>query len=147
MFGTASTALAAMTSQPPRNPSASNDPLAAAIGRRASVHWHLRHHIYSVKVAGQRVFEVPSIELRDCTFFIDARLRSMFEARPSRRTVHALIRGTVVGIPSTSINGERVKCDPFKYRTFVRQTDEQPVMTASTVVLHPNRAIEARDLT
>ena len=147
MFGKASTGLADVTSQPPRSPTASNDPLAAAIGRRASVHWHLRHHTYSVKVAGERVFEVTSIELKDCTFFIDARLRAMFEAHPNRRTVHALIRGTVVGRPTTPIDGERVNCDPFKYRTFVRQADERPVTTASTVVLHPNRAIEARDLT
>lgn len=97
-------------------------------------------------MAGQRVFEVPSIELTDCSFFIDARLRAMFEARPSRRTVHALIRGTVVGKPSTAINGELVKCDPFRYRTFVRLADERQVTTASTVVLHPDLSIEARDL-
>jgi hypothetical protein len=127
-------------------PATGGDHLAAAIGRRASVHWHLRHQTYSVKVAGQRVFEVPSIELADCTFFIDARLRAMFEARPTRRTVHALIRGTIVGSPHAPINGERVKCDPFKYPTFVRQVDEQQVTTASTVVLHPNRIIEARGL-
>jgi len=111
---------------------------------RASVHWNLHHQIYSIKIGSDPVFHAKQVVLSDCTFHIDARLRAAFEAKPSRRTVHALVRGTLVSTePRTVTDAVRIRCNPFKFCTFVRAHDETPVKTAALVVLHADRTIEA----
>jgi len=118
----------------------------AAIGRRVSVHWNLHHDAYSVKVAGKPVFLVPQLTLRDCVTVVVPRLRASFEARPQRRTVHALIKGTLVGYDVVPFGGDIVRCNPFKWSGFVDE-DERAVAAADLIVLHPDKKIEVRGLT
>jgi hypothetical protein len=77
---------------------------------------------------------------------IDRRLREKFEAKPSRRTVHALIKGRLVGYDDPKLGGETVRCNPFLFDSFVRASDEAVVVAAEDVFLHPNKRIEARGL-
>jgi hypothetical protein len=112
------------------------------IGRTARVHYHLRLHTYSVKIAGHPVFYTDAIRLSNCKMIIDPRLRAMFEANPRRRTVHALIRGTIDAFDATPCNGEIIRCNPFRYRFFVDRY-ERHVTAARFVTLHPDKTIEA----
>jgi hypothetical protein len=120
--------------------------MAAAIGRNVSTHWNLQRHAFSVKVSGRPVFLVPALRLQNCRFVVDERLRAQFEAQPTRRTVHALIKGTLVGYDVTENDGAVVRCNPFVYRGFVRAEDEANVVSADEVTLLPNRVILARGL-
>jgi hypothetical protein len=120
--------------------------LPEAIGQRVATHWNLQKQTYSIKQSGRPVFYAPQLRLVECTFVIDHRLRAMFEAKPSRRTVHALIRGRLVGYAAATIDGELVRCNPFLFDSFVRASDQAPVISADEVVLHPDRRIEARGL-
>jgi len=115
----------------------------APSGQRVSTHWNLQKLIYSVKAGSAPVFYVPQLRLRDCTFVIDKRLREKFETKMTCRTVHALVKGTLVGYDEDGIDGERVQCDPFRFSSFVRASDHVAVYRASEVVLHANKTIEA----
>jgi hypothetical protein len=117
-----------------------------AIGQLVSTHWHVTKRIFSVKMSGRPVYYVPALHLVDCKFVIDKRLRAMFEARPSRRTVHALIKGKLVGYDAKPIGGELVRCHPFEAANFFRESDKRVVVEADEIVLHPDRRIEARGL-
>jgi len=116
------------------------------IGKRASVHWNLQKETYSIKFSGRPVEYAAQVYMTDCVFHIDARLRAQFEAKPSRRTVHALVKGTVVAYDRTDVGGVGVKCNPFKYSAFVRASDERPVDGADAIMLHADKRIEARGL-
>jgi hypothetical protein len=118
----------------------------AALGRRVSVHWNLHFDAYSVKVAGKPVFMVPQLTLRDCVTVVVPRLRAAFEAKPSRRTVHALIRGTLVGYNADSFGGDALHCNPFQWIGFV-DSSERVVASADLIVFHPDKKMEARGLT
>lgn len=118
----------------------------APVGQRVSTHWNLQKLIYSVKAGSAPVFYVPYLRLSDCTFVIDKRLREKFESKMTCRTVHALVKGTLIGYDDAVISGERVQCDPFRFASFVRASDHVAVYRASEVVLHANKTIEALGL-
>ena len=104
------------------------------------------HAVYAIARSGQPVRYAQAIAMRDCRFVINARLRVAFEAKPTRRTVHALIAGTITGYdPVPDATATTVRCNPFRYRTFVGD-DEAHVVSASTVCLFPDKRIEARGL-
>lgn len=117
--------------------------LPEAVGQRVSTHWNLQKLIYSIKAGSAPVFYAPSARLTRCSFVIDKRLREKFESRMTCRTVHALIKGNLIGYDATAVNGEIVRCNPFRYSTFVRASDEVAVYHASEIVLHPDKTIEA----
>jgi len=122
------------------------------IGKRALVHWNLHRNIYSVKILGMRdgkrhpMYYAAQLTLRDCSFRIDGRLRELFERRPTRRTVHAHVVGTIEALAAASIGGERVSCNPFRYRCFATSANQKAV-AAERVVLHPDKRIEAIGIT
>jgi len=113
----------------------------------AKVHWHITKKMYSVSVRGKVVAYVPEIALAQAVFHVDQRLRTKFEARPSRRTVHALVRGQIVtyAAPPTGMAAS-ILCNPFLYRGFVRATDLAVAQTADLVLLSADRSMEAYGL-
>jgi hypothetical protein len=117
--------------------------LLAAIGKTAKVHWHVTKRVYSIAVKGKVIGYVPECTLTNCNFKIDKRLRAAFVAKPSRRTVHALITGTIVSYEADCVQGETVYCNPFKFASFVRALDEREATSAETVLLHSDKRIEA----
>jgi hypothetical protein len=120
--------------------------LPPATGQLVTTHWNLHKQIYSVKRGSDHVYYTPQLVLSDCVFIIDKRLREKFNAKRSRRTVHALIKGRLVSYDAKSINGETVRCNPFLFESFVRASDEKKVIAADQVVLHYDKRIEARGL-
>lgn len=113
----------------------------------ARVHWNLHKGGYSISVSGQPVQYADAVEMVDCVFHVDEKLRAQFEAHPNRRTVHALIKGRVVGFTPPASLGERVRCNPFLFRGFCRASDEVRVLRAERVALYADRHIEATGLT
>jgi hypothetical protein len=70
----------------------------------------------------------------------------MFERRPTRRTVHAHVIGVIESFDIANIQGERISCNPFKYRCFAT-SGNQKALTAKRVVLHADKRIEATGVT
>jgi len=110
---------------------------------RASVHWNLHKNLYAIKYPGKPVVYAEQVYMTDCVFHIDKRLRALFDERNSRRTVHALIKGTVVDFRKRNLRGEAVSCNPFLYQTFVRKSDGAEALTATAIMLHSDKRIEA----
>lgn len=112
--------------------------------RRAKVHLHVPTGRYSISYSGERVSYVDAVLMRDVEFIVDQRLRAKFEAYPNRRTVHALVKGVIISTtPPSQIGGERVRCNPFLYRGFVRAADEVRAVRAEQLLLLPGGRMEA----
>lgn len=115
-------------------------------GRRAWVHLHVPTGRYSIKYSGQPVFYVDAVQMRACDFHLSEPLRRKFEQNPNRRTVHAHVVGEIVAFAAPEIAGERVSCNPFKMRGFVRLSDGAAAVSADEAVLYPGGRIEARGI-
>jgi hypothetical protein len=108
------------------------------------VYWNLHKGGWSIRQGGKVCGHFVTVRLRDCTFVINARLRAMFDAKRSRRTVHAWVKGYLVQENADTIGGETVRYNPFEHTAFTRVSDSSRVDTAQEVYLHENRRIEAR---
>ena len=93
---------------------------------------------------------VTDLRLTNVRFVVDARLRAAFVARPSRRTVHAIIKGELVplAVPAEPehFEGELVLCNPFVFSGFRRARDFADVAGAEEVILTADKRIYARGL-
>jgi sorbitol-specific phosphotransferase system component IIC len=54
-----------------------------------------------------------------------------------------LIKGRIASYAALPVDGERIRCNPFKFSAFVSD-DDRPAQAAAVVVLHPDKRIEAR---
>jgi hypothetical protein len=113
-----------------------------ASGKLCHVHWHVTRRIYSVKESGHPVYYVPELTMRDVVFHVDDRLRAMFEARTSRRTVHALVKGRIISPVAETFEGRHIRCNPFAFRGF-RYDDNQEAHKAERLALHRDRSMIA----
>lgn len=90
----------------------------------------------SVKIPGERISYVPSIELFDVRFIVSqpGRRRCL---REGVRNVHAWVVGAVVGCPSATVGAGMRKAvyDPWKGDQFVDAETLEQVFTARRVVM------------
>jgi hypothetical protein len=107
------------------------------------VHWHVSKKIFSVKESGHPVYYVPELTMEDVTFHVDPRLRAMFEAKPSRRTVHAVVKGRIVSRVAEAIAGRTVACNPFAFSGFRFEDDGLPAHRAQRLALRADRRLVA----
>lgn len=128
-----------------RAPAAPDASLLDAVGKPVKVHWHITKRLYSIasRSTGKVIGYAPACELADVKFHIDPRLQRAFKANPRRRTVHALVKGTLVSCDPQPVDGDRVLCNPFRFDTFVRHVDFTPVWKAEHLALYADRRMIA----
>ncbi len=114
------------------------------VGKRAEVYWNLHTDTYSVRVAGTVVAHPGSVVIKGASFVISARLRRLFDAKRSRRNVHAWVRGEVVTIDSRETldaSFERVRFNPHELEHFIFVKSRKRIDEADLVVLTHDRQI------
>jgi hypothetical protein len=98
----------------------------------SDVYWNSRERNFSVREKGLVVDHPEALIMSDARFIVNAKARDRVR-RTGKKTVHAVIRGTIVPaieIPKTLCN---VRYNPFRHDTFV--TDAGPIFEAETVIL------------
>lgn len=103
---------------------------------RAFIYWNLHKHCYSVKgCRSGRVFaHAQAVRITDAAFAVSEAGRQRV-LRERSKNVHAGVRGTVeVNPASADLRGwTKVTYNPYKYDSFVRASDERPVVGADEV--------------
>ena len=109
---------------------------------RVYVYWNLHKHLFSVKDTrtGRVVCHAHMVEIQDATVAVSQAGRARV-LRERRKNVHAGVRGTVTWLVEDwpcdlQMTGwTRITYNPYKYDSFVRASDEQPVEGAEEVRL------------
>ena len=144
--------------------------VANAIGLRCFVYFNLHRKTYSLKalegpLKGRVIGHADTLELTDCTFKVSEAGRRRV-IRDKRKNVHAGVVGTVKAIGdimpwraceamlehAKTIYGNshpvltEITYNPYKYRTFVQRSTEQPVTAARYVLLDADSRKVGADL-
>lgn len=103
---------------------------------RAFIYWNLHKHVYSCKNTrtGRVEAHARQVVIRDAEFVVSeaGRVRVL---RERSKNVHAGVRGTCeLPTEELSLRGwTKVTYNPYKYDSFVRASDEAPVIGADEV--------------
>jgi hypothetical protein len=104
--------------------------------QRAFIYWNLHRDCYSVRgCRSGRVFaHADGVRVTDAVLAVSEAGRQRV-LRERSKNVHAGVRGTVeVNPASVDLRGwTRITYNPYKYETFVRASDERPVIGADDV--------------
>jgi hypothetical protein len=103
-------------------------------GTPVDVYWNLHRDCFSVRArsgaqAGRVIAHVDDFTLRDVTFVVGKAGRERVLAE-GRKNVHAFVRGEWAA--PTEVKTHKVTYDPYRFETFVRASDETPVLVAAS---------------
>jgi hypothetical protein len=115
------------------------------MNERVFVYWNLHRDLYSVKNVRSGLVQAhaTAVVVRDAELVVSEAGRQRV-LREKAKNVHAGVRGHVVELDSPqSVRGwTRLTYNPYKYDSFVRASDEAPVVGADEVrmVIRDGRA-------
>jgi len=104
------------------------------VGTKVEVYWNLHKKVFSVRARsgeqrGRVIAHVTDFALRDVTFTVNPSGRARVLAE-GRKNVHAFVRGEWAG--PTEVKMSKVTYNPYRFETFVRASDETPVLSAAS---------------
>ncbi len=110
---------------------------------KVEVYYNLHKHCWSVRHKGRVIKHCDHIWLTDVEFVVQPAGRAKVLAT-KRKNVHAFVRGTweKLGFSVAPNAGVAVMYNPYKYSSFVRVKDENPIDTAGWAVLS-NKKVRA----
>jgi hypothetical protein len=110
---------------------------ATPVIQKVAVYFNLHKKVFSIKALngpfkGRVIGHSDYVELENCTFKVSEAGRQRV-LREKRKNVHAYVVGDLVGIDEQPICGEAATYNPYKFSTFVRSFNEEPLHKANTV--------------
>ena len=110
---------------------------------RVEIYYNLHKHCLSVRNKGKVIAHVPSVLVKDASFVVQPAGRAKV-LREKKKNVHAFVRGMNCLDDSFTpaldgLTPVEVTYNPYKYNSFVRRDNEQPIHTAKFAVIDGRR--------
>jgi hypothetical protein len=105
------------------------------VGAKVEVYWNLHKKVFSVRARsgehrGRVIAHVDRFTLVNATFAVSEAGRKRVLAE-QRKNVHAFVRGEWA--EQTNARMSKVTYNPYRYETFVRASDETPILESAMV--------------
>lgn len=100
---------------------------------KVDVYWNLHKSMWSVRHKGKVIQHRSDVHIKDAQFVVQPAGRAKV-TKTRRKNVHAFVRGQL-SVPFITQGFERVRYNPYKFKTFVDAKTESPLATSDMVYL------------